>query len=159
MANFKHASDLSQKLALLKTVLEQADLCPNKNNAFFSNLTEISETLDQMRYQVDKYLRTNAVKRKFMESDVRNKLKGLQFALSFQIRLIDTIYVGQVLNRNGTERNLSDIGHLTNSTSGDLRGVPVDKELEAIVRNKISEFDKQLEELKRKNEMVEELRS
>jgi len=67
--------------------------------------------------------------------------------------------VGQVLNRNGTERNLSDIGHLTNSANGDLRGVPVDKELEAIVRNKISEFDSQLEELKRKNEMVEELRS
>ena len=38
-------------------------------------------------------MKTNALKRGMIASDVRHKLKNLEYSLSFQIRLLDTIYV------------------------------------------------------------------
>ena len=47
LSNFKGAGELGEKLNQLEEVLKQAKMAPfAKNNAFFSNLTEISETLD-----------------------------------------------------------------------------------------------------------------
>jgi len=38
-------------------------------------------------------LRANVIKQKSIASNVRHKLKGLQFSIAFQIRLIDSVYV------------------------------------------------------------------
>jgi hypothetical protein len=64
-----------------------------RNNAFFANLTEVSENISAIEYQVDKYLRSNMIKQKSIASDVRHKLKSLQYSIAFQIRLIDSVYV------------------------------------------------------------------
>lgn len=53
----------------------------------------MDNTLDEIERQVDKYLNVNAVKRKFIASATRHKITNLLFSLSFQIRLIDAVYV------------------------------------------------------------------
>jgi hypothetical protein len=53
----------------------------------------VSENLDFIQKQADKYLKANAIKKKAIESKVRHKLKGVQYSISFQIRLIDAVYV------------------------------------------------------------------
>ena len=93
MANFKNTPYLSQKLASLVETLNEATKSPFKNNAFFSNLSEVGTILDSIQKQVDKYLKTNAIKRGMIASDIRHKLKNLEYSLSFQIRLLDSIYV------------------------------------------------------------------
>ena len=111
MADFKNTPELKKKLDLLTETLIEADNSALKNNAFFSNLTEISTILDEMQRLTQKYLDTSAFKRKFIASDTRHKLKNLQYSLTFQIRLIDTIYVNppliemQNLSNSGVARN------------------------------------------------------
>ena len=104
MKTFKGSTGLAEKLTELVTVLTDAQK-PHiqKNNAFFSNLTEISETLKEMQVQIDKYLAANAVKKKLIASDVRHKLKGLRYSLTFQIRLIDSVYVNPPMLENQFE--------------------------------------------------------
>lgn len=72
-----------QKLSVLNDVLKAAESSSLKNESFFSNLTEVSTTLDQITYQVDKYLRVNAMKRKFIASSTRHKISNLLYSLSF----------------------------------------------------------------------------
>ena len=92
--DFKGASEISEKLTQLAEVLNAAqDLQFPKNNAFFSNLTETSETLNEIRRQIDRYLGANGIKKKMMAGDIRHKLKGLKYSLTFQVRLIDSVYV------------------------------------------------------------------
>ena len=75
---------MGEKLTQLVQVLKDAQKLPfAKNNAFFSNLTEISETLDQIKAQIDKYNGANKLKKSFIGLDVRHKLKGLQHSLTF----------------------------------------------------------------------------
>lgn len=93
LRDLKNSALLTQKLSVLSDVLKAAESSPLKNESFFSNLTEVSTTLDQITYQVDKYLRVNAIKRKFIASATRHKIANLLFSLSFQIRLIDAVYV------------------------------------------------------------------
>lgn len=93
MASFKSTPMLIEKLDQLSEVLRGAETSTMKNESFFKNLTEVSGTLDSIRYQIDKYLRTNALKRKMIASDVRHKITNLMHLLTFQIRLIDSVFV------------------------------------------------------------------
>ena len=61
--------------------------------ALYSNLKETSELLDGIKAQCDRYLAANAIMKRLIGSDVRHKLKGLRFSLTFQVRLIDSVYV------------------------------------------------------------------
>jgi hypothetical protein len=49
--------------------------------------------LNSITYQVDRYLGTNALKRKWVASDVRHKLKNLAHTTAFYTRLFDSVYV------------------------------------------------------------------
>lgn len=77
----------------------------NRNNAFFANLTEISENITAIQYQIDKYLKANALRQKSMASNVRLKLKALQLSIAFQIRLIDSVYVTPPVNQQQIAKN------------------------------------------------------
>ena len=82
-----------EKLDLLAETLRNAQKSSLKNESFFSNLNEVSTTVDAIRYQVDKYLRVNAIKRKFIASATRHKITNLLHALTFSIRLIDAVFL------------------------------------------------------------------
>lgn len=83
MKDFKDSRELREKLNQLVTVLNSAQSQKNENNAFFANLTEVSENLDFIQKQVDKYTKANAIKKKAIESKVRHKLRGVQYSISF----------------------------------------------------------------------------
>lgn len=83
LTGFKNSQDLQTRLSQLASTLQAARNSPYKNNAFFSNLTEVGTLLDLIRKQVDKYVRANALKKKMIGSDVRHKLRNLEHSLSF----------------------------------------------------------------------------
>ena len=93
LRDFKNSAKITEKLDLLAETLRSAAASPLKNESFFSNLNEVSTTVDAIRYQVDKYLRVNAIKRKFIASATRHKINGYLIALSFSIRLIDAVFI------------------------------------------------------------------
>ncbi len=46
-----------------------------------------------VEYQTSKYARANAVKKKMIESDVRQKLRALSSNIAFLDRMVDAIFV------------------------------------------------------------------
>lgn len=124
--------------------LNEAANSTYKNNAFFSNLTEIGTILDEIKRHVEKYIGTNSVKRKFIASDIRHKLKGLEYSLSFQIRLIDTIYVSPPMMEM---QNYSNSGINMNAAQTEEMRV-----LEHHMRLKLTELDEDLNNLKKKDQ-------
>ena len=93
LRDFKNSNKITEKLDVLAETLRNAEKTSLKNESFFSNLNEVSATLDAIQYQVDKYLRVNRVKRKFIASSTRHKITSLLQALTFSIRLIDAVFV------------------------------------------------------------------
>ena len=142
--------ELGDKLTQLVQVLKDAQKLPfTKNNAFFSNLTEISETLDQIKAQIDKYNSANKLKKSFIGSDVRHKLKGLQHSLTFQIRLLDTVYISPPVNQAESDGRV----HQTQQ--------PRNEEFKAIeqqVAKRLEAMDQELQKLKKKNTNTEEMK-
>jgi hypothetical protein len=66
-------------------------------SAFKNTLTEVMENLVQIDYQTNKYATTNAIKKKMIQSDVRQKIKALQYNLCFLDRMIDSIFVNHIV--------------------------------------------------------------
>ena len=83
-ADFKVVGEIQANLRELAEVLKNAQESDfDKNKAFFSNLQQIRDLLDEITQQCEKYFAANAIKKKLMASDVRHKLKGLKYSLAF----------------------------------------------------------------------------
>ena len=52
-----------------------------------------------VEYQTSKYARANAVKKKIIESDVRQKLRALSSNIAFLDRMLDAIFVNPLLTQ------------------------------------------------------------
>ena len=52
-----------------------------------------------VEYQTSKYARANAVKKKMIESDVRQKLRALSSNIAFLDRMLDAIFVNPLLTQ------------------------------------------------------------
>lgn len=120
-----------------------------RNNAFFANLTEVSENISAIEYQVDKYLRSNLIKQKSIASDVRHKLKSLQYSIAFQIRLIDSVYVSPP---TGQYKQSSDFKMAQSKSSDDIVS------LTSHVKMQLREMNNELEQLRQKDSALAEIR-
>lgn len=101
---------------------------------------------------MDKYLRVNFVKRKFIASATRHKISNLLFSLTFQVRLIDAVYVSAPV----IERKNSSVSGAHNMRFE--RQLEEQKNMEALVRQRIERLDQELERLKRKGEEADRIR-
>ena len=53
----------------------------------------MQEILTEISRLVTKYVSSNAIKKSYIASSTRNKLKSLKFSLTFQMRLFDSVHV------------------------------------------------------------------
>ena len=108
-------------------------------------------------YQSSKFAHANALKRKIMESDVRQKVKALSYNVAFLDRMLDAVFVNPPASA------------LANNTSLELMPEEERKELQAQAQaanvdlafahelsRRIDQMDRQLENM-RKQQLDEQL--
>ena len=102
---------------------------------------------------MDKYLRVNAIKRKFIASATRHKIAGYLIALTFSIRLIDAVFIRppQIENQNSSYSGQHNMRFEEEQKQ-------IEAQIEAMVRQRVSLMDDELERLRRKGEDAERAR-
>ena len=144
MKDFKNTPGLQKQLKQLTKTLTEAQNSQYKNQAFFSNLTEVASILDDITRIMTKYIGTNVLKRKFIAQNVRHKLKSLEYYLNFQIRLIDSIYVNPPF---AEEFDLSNSG--VEGKNARLKQQEEMRNMEQMFKNRLNDMEKQLKMLKK----------
>ena len=82
--NFKDINGLRSRMIQTKEILNALASSQHLDNkALYSNLTEISEIVKNIKHQIDKYQNTNNFKRPFVAQEIRHKLVNQKDNLSF----------------------------------------------------------------------------
>ena len=98
---------------------------------------------------MDKYNSANKLKKSFIGSDVRHKLKGLQHSLTFQVRLLDTVYISPPANQTESDGRMHQAQQPRNEEF---------KAIEEQVAKRLEAMDQELQKLKKKNTNAEEMK-
>ena len=143
--------ELKRKLQSLCETLKQASqqhtilTLGSRLPAFHRTLEEVDKNLSDITYQFDKYQNANTMKKKIIEPDVRRKLKSLTFNVSFLDRMLDALFVNNILPQqynigSGSEEEEKQVGQMVSALS-----------LDAIQDffHRIEEMDRKLEDIKR----------
>jgi hypothetical protein len=91
-------------------------------------LTEVSDTIDQTKHQLERYLKSNMIMKKLIAGDVRKKLRSLQSSLVFQERLIDSIYNSKTNQTVDSAAEMLASAHQLNLQANEAIGPQVERE-------------------------------
>ena len=88
--DFKDLLKLKQKCTTLIDCLRQFG--SQSNSAFFKCLTDALECFKQIKYQLQRYLDANMLRRSYIASDVRAQLRQCSNKLTFVELLLESMY-------------------------------------------------------------------